>query len=374
MKKILAAITAGLICAAAFAGGRSDAEGGKAEKNFKPSYNQQMPEGEPAVFDEVWGWVMTKREDELNPNFPVTDVCYFSAEVDSYGALCNVPDIRKLKNFTGRKHIVIVSDSRSLTHFLLDPSYKLVDRFIKDIMKAAKPYDGVQIDFELIPGKDGKNFLNFLTKLSQECKDAGKMFTVCVPARIKTISDDIFPYKKIAEISDRVIIMAYDEHWSTSKPGPIASVAWCEKIVDYAKTVIPQEKLVMGLPFYGRTWASEKPASSWYFTGVNRLMREYDAKKVKYVDDIPTTNITIKVKTEAWWEDCYSTVKKMRLYEQKDVKSIAFWRIGQEDPLIWNWIIPRVHIVEPEIPDEMQIQESVSSEEVDHVDIEYAAE
>ena len=376
MKKIFAAVLGGLLCVCAFAGGRSDAEKGTAAKEtFKPSYKQQMPEGNPCVFEEVWGWVMRNREDEFKPEFPVTDACYFSAEVDSYGNLCNIPDIRKLKDFNGRKHLVIVSDSRSLTHFLLDPTFKLVDKFVKDVMKAAKPYDGVQVDFELIPGKDAKNFYNFLVKLSEECKKADKMFTVCVPARLKTISDDIFPYKKIADISDRVIIMAYDEHWSTSKPGAIANVAWCQKIVDYAKTVIPQEKLVMGLPFYGRTWASEKTASGWYFTGVNRLIRQYDAAKPKYVDDIPTTKITMKVSVEAWWEDCYSVVQKMRLYEQKEVKAIAFWRIGQEDPLVWDWVKYRAQIIEPPIPEDvLNGQEEAPSTEVDHVDTEYAAE
>jgi spore germination protein YaaH len=28
----------------------------------------------------------------------------------------------------------------------------------------------------------------------------------------------------------------------------------------------------------------------------------------------------------------------MRLYDYKNVKNIAFWRIGQEDSDVWDWI------------------------------------
>ena len=360
MKKILAACCMAMITASLFAGGRSDAEKGtaaKKEKEFKPAYKPMLPEGEPCSFNEVWGWVMKERESEFDVNYPLTDVCYFSAEVDSYGELCEIPDIKLLGNFAGRKHIVVVCDSKSLTHFVVDPAFGLRDKMVQDIMTAATPYDGVQVDYELIPGKDAKNFLNFLTLLSEECKKANKMFTVCVPARMKTISDDVFPYKKIAEISDRVMIMAYDEHWSTSKPGAIANEGWCERICNYAKTVIPQEKLIMGLPFYGRTWASEKTASGWYFTGVNRLMREHSHEHVQYLNGIPNVKMTFKVDVEAWWEDCYSTVQKMRMYESKDVSGIAFWRIGQEDPIVWKWVS-----VVPKVEEELEVETDTSVE------------
>lgn len=308
------------------------------KEEIKPAYKQKEPEGNPVEMREIWGWVMQSRLDEFDNEYPLTDVGFFAADVDCYGNLINVPDRNRLANFPGRVHLVVICDSKSLTHFVLDPKFGIVDKMIQDIMKAAEPFDGVNVDYELIPGKDGKNFFNFLDRLSKECKKAGKMFTVCVPARVKTISDDIFPYKKIASISDRVMIMAYDEHWSSSQPGAIASMGWCQKIVDYAVTVIPEEKLIMGLPFYGRSWANEKVAQAWYFEGVNRIIDEYDAGKVTYINDVPNVNITMKVKANVWFEDAYSTVSKMRLYKDSGVNMIAFWRIGQEDRSVWNWM------------------------------------
>lgn len=308
------------------------------DKELKIAYKQKQPLGLPVEMDEVWGWVMQNKEAEFSFAYPISDVGYFAADVDCYGNLINVPDRKKLEGYEGRVHLVIVCDSKSLTHFVLDPKFGIADQMVNDIMKAVEPFDGLNVDYELIPGKDAKNFMRFLEKLSAECHKKGKLFTVCVPARIKTISDDIFPYKKIASISDRVMIMAYDEHWSTSRPGAVASVDWCRKIADYAVTTIPPEKLVMGLPFYGRSWASEKVSQGWYFEGVNRMMNEYKPGKVQYINEVPTVDIKVTVDTEFWFEDAYSIVTKMRLYELSGIRHIAFWRIGQEDKTVWQWI------------------------------------
>lgn len=305
---------------------------------IKPAYKKKIPAGAPVEMKETWGWVMQNRIGEFHNDYPLTDVGLFAADVDCYGVLTGVPSRNMLSGFQGRVHLVIVCDSKSLTHFVLDPKFGLTNKLVSDIMKAVEPFDGLNVDYELIPGKDGANFMRFLEQLSTECKKKGKMFTVCVPARVKTISDDIFPYKKIAAISDRVMVMAYDEHWATSKPGSVASTAWCQKIVDYSVTVVPQEKLVMGIPFYGRSWASEKVNQAWYWEGANRIIDEYDAGKVTYENNVPVVDINIKVKTKLWFEDANSTVSKMRMYKAANVDKVAFWRIGQEDPSVWNWI------------------------------------
>lgn len=307
-------------------------------KPMKKAYKQKPVSGEPVEMQEIWGWVMQSRFSEFDNDYPLTDVGFFAADVDCYGNLANVPDRSLLSSFSGRVHLVIVCDSKSLTHFVLDPKFGITDKMISEIMQAAEPFDGINVDYELIPAKDAQFFLDFLKKLGDECRAAGKMFSVCVPARVRTIEDDIFPYKEIAALSDRVMIMAYDEHWSSSRPGPIASMDWCRKIAAYAETVVPNEKLVMGIPFYGRSWASEKPAQAWYFEGVNRIVGQYKSTKVKYIEDIPNVNVTMKISADVWFEDAYSTVEKMRLYKNSGIEKIAFWRIGQEDKSVWQWM------------------------------------
>ncbi len=68
--------------------------------------------------------------------------------------------------------------------------------------------------------------------------------------------------------------MAYDEHWSGSTPGPVASLAWCAKVADYATSAIDSDKIVMGLPLYGRAWQDKKLARALRYEAVQDLAAE----------------------------------------------------------------------------------------------------
>ena len=108
--------------------------------------------------------------------------------------------------------------------------------------------------------------------------------------------------------------------------------------MEYAQKSIPPKKLVMGLPFYGRTWANETTAGAWYFSGANRIMTEHKVTEVNYDEDIPTFKYTAEVEVTGYFNDTWSVLQLARLYEDAGIQKMGFWRIGQEDPAFWNWI------------------------------------
>ncbi|MDR2028630.1 MAG: glycoside hydrolase, partial [Treponema sp.] len=202
-----------------------------------------------SVFPEIWGYLVAGRESALSGSLPLSDVGYFGAEIDVYGKLTDVPNPRNIRNFSGRVHMVVACNSRSLTHFILKEGSAERRALVSDLLNAVKNFDGLQIDFEYIPQRDGGAFFSFLEELRAALD--GKIFTIALPARTRTLNNDIFDYRRISPLVDRVLVMAYDEHWSTSAPGPIASLPWCKRVAEYALSVIGREKLIMGLPFYG---------------------------------------------------------------------------------------------------------------------------
>ncbi len=307
------------------------------EKPLLPLYTLREPTGKPLQLRESWGYVMQSRLDEYDNSIPLTDVCFFSAEVNCYGELTAIPNRNRINTKGARCHLVITCDSKSLTHFILEPGSKVRTNLLKAIVKAGAPYDGVQIDFELVPARDRKNFISFCSDLRYMLGKA-KWFSICVPARFKLLSEDIYPYAEIASYCDRVFVMAYDEHWSGGRPGAVASVDWCRKVMEYAQKAIPPKKLVMGLPFYGRTWASETTAGAWYFSGANRIMTEHKVEEVSYEEEIPSFKYTAQVEVTGYFNDAYSVVELARLYEKAGIQKMGFWRIGQEDPAFWNWV------------------------------------
>lgn len=69
------------------------------------------------------------------------------------------------------------------------------------------------------------------------------------------LSAYIIDYGSIARNADQLVLMAYDYHWSSGDPGPIAPLDWVRKIWDYARTYnIPPERLSIALPAYAYNW------------------------------------------------------------------------------------------------------------------------
>src|SRR5262249_9505757 len=115
----------------------------------------------------------------------------------------------------------------------------------------ANQFAGVSVDFEEIPGDSRENFVQFMIELAAKCKPAGLEISVNVPA-----DDAAFDYRKLAEVDDYVILMAYDEHDSAAgQDGPIASMEWFEDILKMRQMDIPAEKTIVAIGNYGYDWA-----------------------------------------------------------------------------------------------------------------------
>ena len=296
-----------------------------------PKVGSELP---VSVYNEVWVYVVAGRETALKPNIPVTDIGYFAADVNLYGSLVDVPNRRKLPAFSGRVHLVAKCDGRSLTHFVLTSGSAERKALVADLIAATKDYDGLQIDFENVPQKDADTFLSFLADLKAGL--GSKIFTVALPARIRKNSDDVYSYEKIKPLVDRILVMAYDEHWSTSSPGPIASLPWCRRVANYCLETIGKEKLIMGIPFYGRAWGSPGHSQAYVYTGIERVIKENNVSEIRHENGIPTFDYKATISVKVYYEDEYSLSTRMEMYRSMGVASIGFWRLGQETPAIWE--------------------------------------
>ena len=285
-------------------------------------------------FGEVWAYVVAGREAALTKGLPITDIGYFGADVNSYGSLIEVPNRRKLPAFSGRVHLVVKCDGRALTHFVLKPGSAERGALVADLLAAARDFDGLQIDFENVPARDGDAFVSFLAELRSGI--GGKMFTVALPARTRRIADDVYDYEKIKPLVDRILVMAYDEHWSGSSPGSIASLAWCRRVATHSLSVIGKEKLIMGLPFYGRAWGRPITSQAYMYSGIERVIKENNVTDIRHETGIPTFDYKVSVSVKVYYEDEYSLSARMEMYRTMGIAAIGFWRLGQETPTVWK--------------------------------------
>jgi len=232
-------------------------------------------------------------------------------------------------------HLAIADLSNSsLMHFSLSPAYGIRPLLINDICRVSQDFDGVQIDFEAISPDDAQYFWDFLKELRDQLPSK-KMLSIAVPARTGEIFD-AYQYWKIAPIVDRVVIMAYDEHWSDSSPGPVASLPWCVDVIDYALSVIEKDRIVMGLPLYGRAWQDKRLAKALGFHNVQDIIAAKNAK-TNYQSELGSYfEYSERVMVKVFYDDLRSIREKLQLYNSKNVKSVAFWRIGLGPADLWN--------------------------------------
>jgi spore germination protein YaaH len=277
---------------------------------------------------------MVGEEAALSKSMPISDIAYFGAGLDSSGSLVGVPARKATGSYKGRVHLVLAEiGNKALTHFALSPDYPVRKKLLDDLQKAVAGFDGVQIDFEAVLLKDKANYLSFLKSL--KIRIGKKALSVALPPRTRSV-DDAFDYRAVAALADRVVVMAYDEHWSGSEAGSIASFEWCAKVAEYSLEAIPRSKLVMGAPFYGRAWASANPAKAYRHPKISLLMVEKGIGEAGREEGVPFFEYDEQVHVRVYYEDPDSTEARLRLYEGLKVKRVAFWRLGYEAPGSWE--------------------------------------
>ena len=126
-----------------------------------------------------------------------------------------------------------------------------------------------------------------------------RVLSAALPARTKKLSRDAYDYAKITALVDRVFVMAYDEHWSRGVPGPVASFRWCQNIAEYALTSVGTEKLIMGQPFYGRTWGNVNPNKAFFYSGIQRQLQEFEITGIERTEGVSRFSYTVPLTVTA---------------------------------------------------------------------------
>lgn len=288
------------------------------------------------TFKEVWGYLMQGEERLMTGKEPLTDLCLFSARINDMGRLDGPVNIPPLVRRPRRIHLVISAPfNKALMYFCLRQDVATRDGLIEDIVRVSQGFDGIQIDFESIRPEEGGAFLAFLGQLRRRLP-AGVRLSVAVPARTQKVKD-AYNYAAISALVDRVLVMAYDEHWRTGQPGPIASAGWCREVVDYAQKTIAPQKLVMGLPLYGRVWQDEDVARALKYPQTLALWEQVAKPTVKRGGDrTPFFTYQTTVQASVYFEDVQSLTEKLALYHGKGLNAVGFWRMGQGPAALWQ--------------------------------------
>jgi spore germination protein YaaH len=214
---------------------------------------------------------------------------------------------------------------------------------VAELVALASTHDfaGLQIDYEDLAAADRQAFSLFVGELAAALHAERKVLYVTVHAKTtdggydqRNLAQD---YAALGDSADRLVVMAYDWHWAFSAPGPIAPTWWVDDVLDYATSVVPAEKLALGVGLYGYDWSGGQGRDiRWH--EASRLAAAPGATPGRDSDsDAPYLRYRADgVDHEVWYEDAESIGAKLELADAYGVGAVEFWRLGGEDPGVWG--------------------------------------
>lgn len=223
--------------------------------------------------------------------------------------------------------------------------------FIARLIAYSKLYDldGINVDFEGLNEADRGAFTSFMAKLAQALRREGLVVSVDVFIPANTRSSRSHDRAALAQSVDYVMLMAYDEHWRTSKTsGSVASLPWVTKAVEGALAEgVPASKLVLGVPFYMRRWEETGSGAGVKVKSFTLTMAEAEALSqktgaaMKWLDNAGQhyfSYIANGKTYKVWVENADSIGKKLELVLKHDLAGVSGWRRGHEKPEVWDKI------------------------------------
>ncbi len=210
-------------------------------------------------------------------------------------------------------------------------------------------YHGLSLDFESLPDSAAPGYLAFIKELYGDLN--ARKLRLYVNTAVATPDADL---KAIAANSDGIILMNYDEHQTTSDPGPIASQDWFVGNLQRVLKVIPKEKLICAIGSYGYDWTLDIP---------NPKNRKHPKPKVLNTEDLHVSEVWQRAadadadldldydsknphfqyldedsnqRHVVWFLDGVTVLNELRAARALGLQTFALWRLGEEDGSLWN--------------------------------------
>jgi cellulose synthase/poly-beta-1,6-N-acetylglucosamine synthase-like glycosyltransferase/spore germination protein YaaH/peptidoglycan/xylan/chitin deacetylase (PgdA/CDA1 family) len=221
-------------------------------------------------------------------------------------------------------------------HRLLNSPSRKMD-FINQVEYILKKYDfqGINIDFEEMSEESDEPLNNFMKEVYTALHAKGYLVTQDIaPLNVDYNLDVLQKY------NDYIFVMAYDHHYATSLPGPIADQKWVDTVLEDISNKVPASKLILNIAAYGYDWPKGGQGQDVTYQEALTTARESDGK-VKY--DNNTFNLYFNyaddedIEHDVYFTDAATCFNAIRTAEDFGLAGVALWRMGGEDSRLWRF-------------------------------------
>ncbi|MED1204005.1 LysM peptidoglycan-binding domain-containing protein [Heyndrickxia acidicola] len=271
----------------------------------------------------------------------------------SLDPLDDVPTIRAAMNGRVLPIMAITNFSAtetgtSLAHTILSND-GLVDQLLTNILLTMKNkgYKGLNIDFENVSPADRENYNRFLekavTRLHPEGYNVSSSLAPKTSSEQKGLLYEAHDYQAHGRILDFVIPMTYEWGYRLGPPQAISPLNLMKQVIEYAVTVVPSNKILLGFQVYARDWLlphkEGQEAETFDMQEALRRAIRYNATiQYNQTSQSPFFRYTDNQgrQHEVWFEDARSAQAKLNLVKEFNLKGVSYWVLGYPFPQNWT--------------------------------------
>lgn len=281
----------------------------------------------------------------------------FAYVIQEDGGLRPIDDIPAIRAAESENIIPMMSitnfmvnfKGENLAHIVLN-NREIIDKLQNNIINTMKQkgYEGLNIDFENVLPVDREAYNNFLQSTVDRLHKEGFFVSTALAPKISKeqvgLLYEAHDYEAHGKIADFVILMTYEWGYRAGPPQAISPLNEIKRVLNYAITVIPRNKILMGFQIYARDWVIPHIEGQ---VAETFSMQEAISRAVKYNSVIRYDSVTQSPfyhytdeegrAHEVWFEDARSAQAKFDLVKDYDLRGISYWTLGY--PFPQNWVL-----------------------------------
>jgi cellulose synthase/poly-beta-1,6-N-acetylglucosamine synthase-like glycosyltransferase/spore germination protein YaaH/peptidoglycan/xylan/chitin deacetylase (PgdA/CDA1 family) len=233
-----------------------------------------------------------------------------------------------------------LSDGPLADNLLLNPAAEKALISNLAVLAQQRGYAGYVFDFENISQPAIDRYPEFIAQARAALKPIGREVWVATP-----FNDDAWPLAKFGAAADAVVLMAYDQHWGAGEPGPPAGQEWFEQTLAKDMKILDPRRTVVSFGAYGYDWTLKDktgPASAESVEFYDATQLAFDSGASVSLDDNELNpNFAFEDddhrKHIVWFLDAATLFNEIKVSDPYRPMGYALWRMGAEDPGIWNY-------------------------------------
>lgn len=203
-----------------------------------------------------------------------------------------------------------------------------------------KGYSGADIDFEFILRDDRYAFTQFVQNMTERLNAYGYQVSVALAPKTSDNQPGLLyegkDYRALGAAANNVLLMTYEWGYTYSMPMAVAPINKVRQVVEYALTVIPAEKINLGIPNYGYDWPLPYVQGVTKATTIGNIQAVRTAidnnASIQFDETAQTPFFTYTkdgIAHEVWFEDIRSISAKLDLIAEKMLRGAGYWQIMQ---------------------------------------------